>query len=260
MRSRRQELVVLLVLAFRLEHSACAVPPLSHDTRQDMASNIMIGRVGATTVKLVEKKRDGDFIDAIHTARFEIISVEKGSGVSTISWWVPHHRPSVWSGHQGQNEHPPTDQVIRVFATAAGELLAPNGWEVYQDKDESELMPEPESPEEVESQAHVEPPEVEVEDDEAVPPLIDEEADAASVVESEEELEVVEEDEEPQADPGTHATPDAEQPPSSTETLAVQRSIARPWRTLFLQFARLKQAIRNLFRRKFRVVASDTEL
>lgn len=251
--ARRHKLVMLLALACRLEHSTCAVPPLSQDSRQDMASIIMIGRVGATTVKLMDKKRDGDFVDAIHTAHFEIIKIEKGSGVSTISWWVPHHRPPAWTGHQGQTEHPPTSEMVRVFATAAGELLAPNGWELY--KDESELMPESEPPGELESPTDLEPPKIEEESSDSVPPPIEDEADA-SVIDNEEELEVIEEeieDEEP------HAIPDPELPPL-TETHALQRSYARPLRVLFRQFARLKQAIRNLFRRKFRGSAGDTEL
>jgi len=112
-----------------------AVPPLSDESRRELATHIVTGHV--TSVKSQVVQVGSGMSNSVYTVKMIVGTVDKGSTLQqgqmiAFQFYKPKARPHGWAGPQGQNGMIQTNTTIRAFLKQDGQnytLLMPNGFE-----------------------------------------------------------------------------------------------------------------------------------
>lgn len=133
MKSSHKILTILLLTLCLVGSAMAALPPLSPERQNELASDV----VRATVLKVDKKTITvANGTDTLYTLQLKVSGVEKGElkpgQTITTTCQSTGKRPEFWVGPQGQNLIPVVDDEGTFFLTSDGEegyqLLKPNGW------------------------------------------------------------------------------------------------------------------------------------
>ncbi len=124
-----------LATVFLTITAMAALPPLSQEDREEMASDIISGTVMGVRSS-IEARRAG-FLDEIFTVVVQVAEVHRGAlrpgQMIKLTYWRAFRRPSGWCGPGGQYGSMAVGDNIRAYMTQNSEdmfrLLEPNGFD-----------------------------------------------------------------------------------------------------------------------------------
>ncbi len=133
MKRKFQTLITLTLMLSLFGAALAALPPLSPEAQEQMASDIVVATVGKVEKSTISVPGG---TDTLFTMQLEVGQVEKGAlkaGQSiTATCQKTAQRPEGMVGPQGQNQIPAEGDKATFYLTRDGEgpykLLQPNGW------------------------------------------------------------------------------------------------------------------------------------